>query len=608
MTDHQELRDNLSSIITGVESSVSVPSGSSASSSSGHDDSVNGSLASPSTAPTEDDYTPFPSPVLAATSLPASSLAGLSLSSDGELEPEVDDDKIITEEDKARALELKAAANKAFAAKDFNKSIELYTEAIASNPKESTFWNNRAMSKAKMEEHGAAIADATKAIAINPKYAKAFYRRGLSYLAILRPTDAVPDFKKALAIEPGNKAIRDQLQMTVKLIRRIEFEKAISVGDTETASNKCLSLISSGACTLDPSTVTDFPLPIIPSDPNGRYKPTKEFVEGMVESFKSGGKVPKRIAWEIILGCRDIVEKEKSLVEIEIPEGVTCDVIGDTHGQFFDVCNLLSMTTPPSEDHYMIFNGDLVDRGSWSVEVALTVFAYKWLYPEYVFINRGNHETNDMNKVYGFEGECKAKLGEMTFKLFADVFTTLPLATLVTASQEPASSKSEGSKPAILHQGKRRFFICHGGPPVSKDGVTLAEVAKIDRFGRQPGQEGIMCEMLWTDPQEPNGRGPSKRGVGLGFGPDVTRRWCELNGITAVIRSHEVRAAGYAIEHDGLCITVFSCPNYCDSTGNKAAYIRMRSNGALSYHQFDAVPHPDVKPMAYSSGFNFGGF
>jgi serine/threonine-protein phosphatase 5 len=29
-----------------------------------------------------------------------------------------------------------------------------------------------------------------------------------------------------------------------------------------------------------------------------------------------------------------------------------------------------------------------------------------------------------MNKVYGFEGECKAKLGEMTYKLFADVFTS----------------------------------------------------------------------------------------------------------------------------------------------------------------------------------------
>ena len=29
-------------------------------------------------------------------------------------------------------------------------------------------------------------------------------------------------------------------------------------------------------------------------------------------------------------------------------------------------------------------------------------------------------------------------------------------------------------------------------------------------------------EALWTDPQDFPGRGPSKRGVGVGFGPDVT--------------------------------------------------------------------------------------
>src|SRR6187402_399863 len=63
----------------------------------------------------------------------------------------------------------------------------------------------------------------------------------------------------------------------------------------------------------------------------------------------------------------------------------------------------------PTEKHYYLFNGDFVDRGSWSTEIALLLYAYKWLRPSSFFINRGNHETDDMNRVYGFEGECKAK-------------------------------------------------------------------------------------------------------------------------------------------------------------------------------------------------------
>lgn len=76
-----------------------------------------------------------------------------------------------------------------------------------------------------------------KAIELNPSYAKAYYRRGLCQLAILRPTDAVPDFQKALHIEPGNKSIREQLQMTVKLIRRIEFEKVCLLPSTYLAAS-----------------------------------------------------------------------------------------------------------------------------------------------------------------------------------------------------------------------------------------------------------------------------------------------------------------------------------------------------------------------------------
>ena len=42
---------------------------------------------------------------------------------------------------------------------------------------------------------------------------------------------------------------------------------------------------------------------------------------------------------------------------------------------------------------------------------------------------------------------------------------------------------------------------------------------------------------------------------------------------------------------------VFSAPKYCDTTENKGAYINIGPDYKLDYHQFDAVPHPDIKPM-----------
>jgi len=164
------------------------------------------------------------------------------------------------------------------------------------------------------------------------------------------------------------------------------------------------------------------------------------------------------------------------------------------------------------------------------------------------------------------------------FKLFSESFPALPLATLV---------------------GKK-YLVLHGGL-FSDDKITLDDIRKLNRHNqRQPGQSGLMMEMLWTDPQPEPGRGPSKRGVGMQFGPDVTKRFCENNGLEAIIRSHEVRMEGYEEEHGGKCITVFSAPKYCDSTENKGAYIDISPDYKLKFHKFDAVPHPNIRPMAYA--------
>ncbi|PPR05835.1 hypothetical protein CVT26_010115 [Gymnopilus dilepis] len=498
----------------------------------------------------------------------------------------------VTEEAKQEALRLKAEANKAFTSHDFKNAARLYSEAIEHNPNDATLWCNRAYARMKLEEYGYALADANQAITLDSKYVKAYYRRATCYMQIMKPQQAVVDFKKILSLEPHNETVRSQMVSTQKLIRKIEFEKAIEVEGEKDPVIRCREMIEEGSCDVDAT----YSGPQLPSE-NGKYYMTLQFVQEMIQWFKDGKTLPKRYVWEIVMGAYEHFIKEDSLVNVNIEEGVTCDVIGDVHGQFYDVLHLFSLTGPPGEKHYLLMNGDLVDRGSWSIEVILLAFAYKWLYPKYMYINRGNHEAKDMNRTYGFEGEAKHKHGEQSYKLFAHVFTTMPLATLISATQPP-SSKDD----AILSpQGFKRFFVVHGGL-FSKDGVTLEDIRKIERVGKQPGTEGLMCELLWTDPQEFPGRGPSKRGVGISFGPDVTKAWCTLNGVTGIIRSHEVRQDGYQIEQGGLCTTVFSAPNYVDQGANKGAFIRIDSKGNREYTQFEASPHPPMRPMAYVQG------
>ena len=91
----------------------------------------------------------------------------------------------------------------------------------------------------------------------------------------------------------------------------------------------------------------------------------------------------------------------------------------------------------------------------------------------------------------------------------------------------------------------------------------MEDIEGIQRV-REPPDSGVFCELLWSDPCKEMGRHPSKRGVGLSFGPDVAHRFLDENGLDILVRSHEMKEEGYEVEADGRVITIFSAPNYCD--------------------------------------------
>ncbi|GAA5992628.1 hypothetical protein JCM11641_003530 [Rhodosporidiobolus odoratus] len=542
----------------------------------------------------------------------------------------------VGDEEKKLALSLKSQANANFTSSRYREALDLYTASLNKNPFDPIVWSNRAAVRLKLEEHGLAIADATRAIEIDSRAVKAYYRRGIANLAILKPKAAMVDLKQVVKLDPSNATAKVQLDATQKLVRKLAFEAAIQGKEAEAASITIRKLLDEGSAPIP----TDYAGPQLPSD-----GASAEFIDALLDWFKEGKLVPRRIAWEITLGALERMREEETLVKVDISEGQTVNVIGDTHGQFYDFLHLLSLTGKPSPTHTLVFNGDFVDRGSWSTEIMLVLFAYKWLYPKNCRLLRGNHESSrslsldrlvtfthislvllsslltpdphiacvphsaeDMNLVYGLRGEMVKKYGEQSYNLVEEAFTTLPLAALITSASPPRVEATAGAAVLsttnpTLWRGRKRYFVVHGGL-FSRDDVTLDDVRAIPRMKlKQPGQEGLMCEMLWTDPQDGNGRGPSKRGVGHSFGPDITKSWTEKNEITAVIRSHEVRQGGYSVEHGGLLVTVFSAPNYVDQVGNLAAFATIDETGEMRLDTFEAQPHPPMKPMAYAGGF-----
>lgn len=331
---------------------------------------------------------------------------------------------------------------------------------------------------------------------------------------------------------------------------------------------------------LEPLSASDPEPPLPPEEEDGprleNGQVTDRFIKASLAHLKAQKLLKRDIVVEILRQAKELLEAEHTVVDFE-SEAPHVTVCGDVHGQFYDLLTIFETNGLPSPTNPYIFNGDFVDRGSFSFEVAITLLSCKVRFPACVHLNRGNHETRTMARFYGFDGEVRHKYDDDVLELFHACFVRLPLC-------------------CVLHG---RCLVVHGGLP-SEDVSTLDDIRKIERRC-EPPEMGLFCDVLWSDPQPFLGRQPSRRGVGLSFGPDVTQRFLERSNLALVVRSHEVRDKGYEVEQGGLLITVFSAPNYCDAVGNQGAFVHLARDLVPRFATFAAAPHPPIRPMAYST-------
>ncbi|KAI3735694.1 hypothetical protein L6452_15202 [Arctium lappa] len=99
----------------------------------------------------------------------------------------------------------KEKGNNAFKAKNWQRAIGFYTDAIKLNSNSATYFSNRAAAYLELRSFIQAEADCSKAIDLDKKNVKAYLRRGTAREMLGYYKEAIEDFRYALVLEPTNK-------------------------------------------------------------------------------------------------------------------------------------------------------------------------------------------------------------------------------------------------------------------------------------------------------------------------------------------------------------------------------------------------------------------
>lgn len=208
-----------------------------------------------------------------------------------------------------------------------------------------------------------------------------------------------------------------------------------------------------------------------------------------------------------------------------------CCVVGDIHGSIHSLVRILqdliktdkldNQLKIKNDNFRLVCTGDYVDRGFYGSEVLYLLLRLKLANWDKVFLLRGNHESIELAKFYGFTSELARKYRQ-SIDLYQDLFNHLPQAL-------------------FLKNNDKWLAFCHGG---------LDNRFKVKEFLDKENAPVEICNFecdalytgfLWYDICKDGdcySFTSNGRGIQLSDLTDLSKCWSDLN-IGVLCRGHQ---------------------------------------------------------------------
>ncbi|OHT00562.1 hypothetical protein TRFO_07886 [Tritrichomonas foetus] len=336
---------------------------------------------------------------------------------------------------------------------------------------------------------------------------------------------------------------------------------------------------------------------------------TELFQGGDEDIAKIGTEVPlpsftKDCVFSVFKQILALVKKNpQPVVDVKSP----CKIIGDLHGNFHDLLRIFAQSGEYYNETF-IFLGDYVDRGCYSLETLMLLFAFKLQFPNNVILLRGNHEFESINRIYGFYSEMithygRKGEGEEEEPSNKDIISgqispqktdsnkgssnkenldqkvnicdhsnasskrtdgsvlvqSLPKNNAANPPNKDSKEKKNNSEnqvdESLFHLANEIFSFLPfaaviDGKRLCLHGGIGPNVKSLDEIRRIPlpivnYNNKMINEIVWSDPsQSCQNFGESERGQGQYFGPLAAYQFLQSSNLLTLIRAHQCVAQG----------------------------------------------------------------